>query len=222
MPARASLQAIPTTARQPCAWWRPISAKAIPSERGEVTEFARRQLPDNAEFAARLSGLSTSSLGPKGADGAAQMPPRLYLGAGTKRLAGYIHVDVQAGDGIDQVWDLNATPWPWGDDAVETVVAEDLVEHLDMGLVRFCDEAWRVLRPGGELFIRTPHHEGKSSWIDPTHRWHLGEEAFHYLDPATEWGRLYAHYTPRKWRLVHLAVRGPQNIHAILIPRKSL
>jgi len=210
------------------ASYRPAAARLVeshlrkgdPERAREVAEYARQRLPEDAEFAARLCRLSTSNFGGAAENGIPRTRARLYLGAGNKRLHGYFHVDIQPADGIDVAWDLNTTPWPWDDDAACAIVAEDLVEHLDIGLVGFCDEAWRVLRPGGELFVRTPHHEGKSSWIDPTHRWHLGEEAFHYLDPAREWGRLYSHYTPRKWRLVHLAVRGPQNIHAILVPRK--
>jgi len=145
---------------------------------------------------------------------------RLYLGAGRKRLAGYVHADVEPADGIEVVHDLNSLPWPWGDDSVELTVAEDLVEHLAINLIQFCDEAWRILMPDGELFIRTPHHRGDSSWIDPTHRWHLNEQAFEYLDPETNWGRLYPQYTKRKWRILSLGVRGPQNIHALLTPRK--
>ena len=145
---------------------------------------------------------------------------KLYLGAGTKRLDGYVHVDIQGDEGIDVVHDLSRIPWPWPDDSVDMIVAEDLVEHLAISLIQFCDESWRVLRPDGELFIRTPHHSGDSSWIDPTHRWHLNEQAFQYLDPETHWGRLHAHYTKRKWRILSLGVRGPQNIHALLMPRK--
>lgn len=145
---------------------------------------------------------------------------RLYLGAGTKRLPGYTHVDVHATEGIDVVHDLNVTPWPWDADVVTAIVAEDVVEHLDVSLIDFCNEAWRVMAAGGELFVRTPHHQGDSSWIDPTHRWHLNEQAFHYLDPDTGWGRTYPHYTDYKWKILSLGVRGPQNIHALLTPRK--
>jgi hypothetical protein len=146
---------------------------------------------------------------------------KLYLGAGQKRLSGYLHVDVVNCPGIDVVHDLNQLPWPWEDNSVNVIVAEDLVEHLAINLIQFCDEAWRVLAERGELFVRTPHHAGPSSWIDPTHRWHLNEQAFHYLDPDTHWGQTYPHYTPRKWRITSLGVRGPQNIHAILTPRKT-
>lgn len=145
---------------------------------------------------------------------------KLYLGAGLKRLAGYTHVDIAKCDGVDVVHDLNEIPWPWANDSVEAIVAEDVVEHLEINLIQFCNEAWRVLRAGGELFVRTPHHTGDSSWIDPTHRWHLNEQAFHYLDPDTHWGKTYPHYSATKWRITSLGIRGPQNIHAVLIPRK--
>lgn len=146
---------------------------------------------------------------------------RLYLGAGQKRLRGYAHVDIASTEGIDVVHDLNCHPWPWDNDSIDVIVAEDVVEHLEIDVVQFCNEAWRVLHAGGELFIRTPHHQGDSSWIDPTHRWHLNEQAFHYLDPETHWGKLYPHYTDRKWRILTLGIRGPQNIHAVLTPRKQ-
>jgi len=145
---------------------------------------------------------------------------KLYLGAGTKRLPGYVHVDIVGGDGIDVVHDLNQRPWPWEDGSASMIVAEDVVEHLTINLLEFCNEAWRVLEPDGELYVRTPHHKGDSSYIDPTHRWHLNEQSFQYLDPETYWGQTYSHYTPHKWRTLSLGIRGPQNIHAVMMPLK--
>jgi SAM-dependent methyltransferase len=178
----------------------------------EVELRAWPNTPDN--------GAADGRFAPLNATGQAAPPWRLYLGCGRKRLPGYVHSDIAAGDGIDVTCDLSQLPWPWNDNSVETIVAEDLIEHLPINLMQFAEEAWRVLAPGGELMIRTPHHQSASSWIDPTHRWHLNEQAFHYLDPDTEWGRLYPQYTSRKWRLVSLGIRGPQNIHALLMPRK--
>lgn len=144
---------------------------------------------------------------------------KLYLGAGLKRLDGYAHVDVKDTGGIDFVCDLDRLPWPWEDNSVEAIVAEDVIEHLQITPIEFCEEAWRVLRQGGELFVRTPHHQGDSSWIDPTHRWHLNQQAFEFLDPDTHWGRTHPHYTQRKWQIMSLGVRGPQNIYVLMRPR---
>ena len=145
---------------------------------------------------------------------------KLYLGAGTKTLPGYLTVDLVGGETVDIALDLDRTPWPWADNSVASIVAEDLVEHLGINLIEFCEEAWRVLRPGGLMFIRTPHCEGESSWIDPTHRWHYDTRSFEFLDPATHWGQHHPHYSDRKWRILSLGVRGPQNIHACMTPRK--
>ncbi len=144
---------------------------------------------------------------------------KLYLGCGERRLEGYVHVDVEATPVTDIVHDLNDMPWPWNDDAVTTIAAVDVVEHLDVDLIRFCNECWRVMVPGGRLFVRTPHHRSESSWIDPTHRWHVDERSFHYLDPETHWGAMYPHYTRRKWALLSIGVRGPGNIYAMLAKR---
>lgn len=145
---------------------------------------------------------------------------RIHLGCGTCRLAGYRHVDIVSLPGIDVIHDLNELPWPWLDESVDAIVAEDVIEHLEIDLIRFCDEAWRVLRPFGELFVRTPSKDSENSWIDPTHRWHLDERSFHYLDPDTYFGRTFSHYTRCKWKLASLGLRNTDNIHAVLVPRK--
>jgi glycosyltransferase involved in cell wall biosynthesis len=147
--------------------------------------------------------------------------PRLYLGAGVKSLPGYVGVDVADGPTIGVVHNLDNQPWPWEDNSVAMIVAEDVVEHLQSNLIEFCNEAWRVLAPGGEMFVRTPHHDGASSWIDPTHRWHLHEQSFEFLDPQRQWGRAQPHYVQKTWQVLSLAVRGPQNICATLAPRKE-
>ena len=88
---------------------------------------------------------------------------KLYLGAGQKRLPGYTHVDIQPEVGIDVPHDLNVRPWPFDDGSASAIVAEDLVEHLDISLIEFCEEAWRVLQPTGELFVRTPPSLGRQA-----------------------------------------------------------
>jgi hypothetical protein len=145
---------------------------------------------------------------------------KLYLGCGHKSLAGYIRVDLEPNPESEIVHDLNVLPWPWEDGSVRMMAAEDVVEHLKLSLIEFCNEAWRVLRPGGELFVRTPHHNGVDSWIDPTHRWHLHEQSFAYFDPDAQLGKTHSHCTPFKWRILSLGVRGSQSIHALMAPRK--
>jgi SAM-dependent methyltransferase len=145
---------------------------------------------------------------------------KLYFGRSPKPLEGHLLVDVAPNPSVDLIHDLNDLPWPWDADSIQRIVAADLVEHLRLSLLEFCDEAWRVLKPGGELFVRTPHHDGAESWIDPTHRWHLHEQSFHYLDPESLRGKNNVHSASHPWRILSLGVRNRSQIHALLTPRK--
>ena len=80
------------------------------------------------------------------------------------------HLDRLAFPGVDVVHDLNVAPWPFEDDTFDEVVAVHLVEHLQ-SLLSFMDEAWRVLKPGGCLYIVTPEAGGDIdlTHADPTH-----------------------------------------------------
>jgi len=55
-----------------------------------------------------------------------------------------------------------------------------------------------MLEPDRETFVRTPHHQGDSSAIEPTDRWHRNEQSFQYVDTETPWGQTYPQYTPHK------------------------
>jgi hypothetical protein len=43
------------------------------------------------------------------------------------------------------------------------------------------EEFSRLVRPGGRIFIVTPHYTDFSSFCDPTHRWHLNSFSFRYF-----------------------------------------
>jgi len=43
------------------------------------------------------------------------------------------------------------------------------------------EELHRVLKPGGQIILETPHYTDFSSWCDPTHRWHLNSFSFRYF-----------------------------------------
>lgn len=74
------------------------------------------------------------------------------------------------GHNVDQVWDLNKTPWPWEDNTFLHANAIHLIEHLK-DLKSFMNECHRVLMPGGTLYIETPLAGGDTDleYADPTH-----------------------------------------------------
>lgn len=98
---------------------------------------------------------------------------RLILGPGPRweKKESDIFCDIRQFENVDVVHDLNITPWPWEDNSFMHVSAVHLVEHLD-SLLDFMNESWRVLKPGGSLFIETPLAgvDPDLEFADPTHK----------------------------------------------------
>lgn len=101
---------------------------------------------------------------------------------------------------INAAWDLNKRPWPWGDESIWTVVAQSVLEHLNLTLVESLNECWRILRPGGELHLKLPLWDNANSYTDPTHRWVVAPGVLRYFDGSEDlWRKTSRRYTIRPW-----------------------
>lgn len=79
---------------------------------------------------------------------------KLNLGCGKQRLEGFVNVDLTDSD---QDVDLSVFPWPWEDGTVDEIVASHVLEHFTRETAkRFIGECYRILKPGGELYIAVP------------------------------------------------------------------
>lgn len=135
---------------------------------------------------------------------------RIDLGCGRDKQPGFLGIDRQDVDGVDIVHDLETFPWPLPDECASLLVASHLVEHINPangGFLRFMDEAWRVLRPGGTFMISTPYAGSIGYWADPTHVNGCTEMTWGYFDPwepraQDSFGyRLWDIYKPKPWRI---------------------
>lgn len=134
---------------------------------------------------------------------------KLNLGCGLRLKRDFINVDVvdltQYGEIPEEyefmVWDLNKRPWPWEDESVDAVVMRDSLEHLEPAFFEIMNELWRILKPGKRAGIQVPDYRYATAFRDPTHRMFFIDGSFDYLDPHTEIGKDYIHYTPYKWRI---------------------
>ncbi|MCB1060279.1 MAG: methyltransferase domain-containing protein [Calditrichaeota bacterium] len=83
---------------------------------------------------------------------------RLHLGCGTRKLPGWVNVDLS---GADVNIDLAIRPFPFTSESFESVVSQHVVEHLDVEDEVFpvLSEIFRVLKPGGEFWVSTPDME---------------------------------------------------------------
>lgn len=110
----------------------------------------------------------------------------LDVGCGMNKVEGSFGVDIHPYSGVDQVVDLNVTPWPLKADSYKFIIVRHVVEHVD-NLVNFMRELHRVAAPNATIYFETPHFSSLNSWNDPTHcrhmssRWHEGFMEGNYL-----------------------------------------
>jgi predicted SAM-dependent methyltransferase len=132
---------------------------------------------------------------------------KLNLGCGGDAREGFVNHDLRKhSPRIDVAWDLNDLPWPWEDESFDLIVAKAVFEHLRLNLLESVGECWRVLRPGGKLWMKLPHWEHNNSYLDPTHYWQFALHTPDIFDPETRYGKRYNFYTERKWKIV----KGPK------------
>lgn len=135
------------------------------------------------------------------------MVSQLVLGAGigwNKQLNQTL-VDILPVEGIDVVTDLNE-PWPFEDNSFDSIVAIHLIEHLK-DLLHFMNEAHRVLRSGGTLYIETPiaGEDPDLEFADPTHiRCYRPHTFINYM---TIEGIAKFGYTDKCWGSLHIETR---------------
>ena len=126
----------------------------------------------------------------------------LDVGCGKRKTPGSIGVDANPdATAADALCNLN-DPLPFPDNCFDEVRAVHLIEHVN-DVLKSMSEFHRVTRPGGTLFLITPHYTDFISWCDPTHRWHLNSFSFRYF------GKIHGErhwYTRLELRQRHLHV----------------
>lgn len=147
----------------------------------------------------------------------------LNLGCGNKIVKGATNHDLHKHrDEVDIVWDLNETPWPWGNDEFDEIHAISVFEHLKIDLIETLNECWRILKSGGTLHIKFPLYTSANIHNDPTHRWHWSSWVLDFVDPSTKFGSQYKFYTSYKWKIVSKKTgKKGWNCFATLTPRKE-
>lgn len=120
----------------------------------------------------------------------------LDVGCGINKFPGAIGLDSNPRSRADVLADLNHYPYPFRDNAFDGVRAIHVIEHV-ADVIRTMEEFWRLVRPGGRVWIVTPHYTDFSSFCDPTHRWHLNSYSFRYF--GSDHGG-FGYYTAARFR----------------------
>jgi hypothetical protein len=145
---------------------------------------------------------------------------QIEIGGGTLLKPGFINLDPRHGEGVWQKY-AQDVPWPCADNEATALRASHVMEHIPAGQPRIdvMNEAWRVLRPGGEFEIIVPLMTG--SWhaiADPTHVSFWAEESFYYFCDGPF--RANADYGIKLWETLHFKIEGGFEGHWIGTPNK--
>ncbi len=89
----------------------------------------------------------------------------------------------------------------------KVITKKEIMEYMgemdfESTFVRFMDEIWRILKPGGEFMFRVPYAGTVGYYQDPTHVNPITEAKMYYFDPFHA-SNLYKIYRPKPWQIVH-------------------
>src|SRR5579863_3567563 len=127
----------------------------------------------------------------------------LDVGCGINKKPGAIGLDRNPSSRADVLADLDRFPYPFRDSAFDGLQAIHVIEHVS-DVIRAMEEFHRIVRPGGEVLIVTPHYTDFSSFCDPTHRWHLNSFSLRYF--GEDHGG-FGYYTIAKFEEISVCVR---------------
>ena len=150
----------------------------------------------------------------------------ISLGGASIESKNYINVDIKPGLDIDIVHDLETYPWPFPDECADLIIASHIVEHVNpakFGFINWMNEAWRILKVGGQMMVGTPYAGSIGYWQDPTHINGCNEITFYYFDPDQQIDKqeLYHYYKPKPWKVQNIAFNIEGNLEVLLIKRKE-
>jgi SAM-dependent methyltransferase len=102
----------------------------------------------------------------------------------------------------------------------DRVEAEDVLEHVD-DPIAVVQEIGRVLKVGGELWIRGPdYRHPEIVWADLTHKRAFADRTFDGFDPDTYDGQHYGHYHGEvKFRITERATQRNKGLEWTLVKR---
>ena len=128
---------------------------------------------------------------------------KLNLGCGSIKHNGFTNVDILDNDNVDIVHNLNELPWPFDDNSISEIIAEDVIEHLH-DTPAIVNEIWRILKVDCNVTIQVPDvmRNPMNAFTDPTHVKYFTEKSFDYWDPNTEFGMKYGYYYNNKFSII--------------------
>ncbi len=120
------------------------------------SKFSQRSFENFKSASFEYKRLATRAFQKKRKSTASQ--PNLQLGAGIRKVNGFINVDLS---GADVNLDLTYKTLPWKDNSFKNIVSQHLIEHLYIKdeLIPLLKELYRILEKNGSVWLATPDLE---------------------------------------------------------------
>lgn len=127
----------------------------------------------------------------------------LNFGCGDTRIENAINIDHIKLPTVDMVFDFETFPYPFENNSVDEIHMYFVLEHLEnhLGVMK---ELYRILKPGGMLYIRVPHGSGcYSQWGEFTHYRGYGYHSFDIFDATSK----RAYYSDIRFKYIKRKVK---------------
>lgn len=134
---------------------------------------------------------------------------------------GFLGMAGRSHSNVDIIHDPEKFPWPFDSNSCHVVIGHFVIQRIKPWLmVDFMDEAWRIIKAGGQLALSTNYAGSPGYWSDPMNCNPCNESTFFYFDP--QYKDLYSYYEPKPWMIEK---GSPQwvvggNLEIVMRPRK--
>lgn len=134
------------------------------------------------------------------------------IGCGDDKVPNSIGIDIVKLDSVDILASADAPRLPFQTNSIDTVYCNHIIEHLE-SVVDFVEELCRVVRPKGEIVIRTPHFTSYGAYTDPTHQQFFGYYSFDYFCNEEEAADVaYPWYTDVQVSILERHISFPKSV----------
>jgi len=120
---------------------------------------------------------------------------KLDIGCGNAKVEGCLGIDINRTRDVDILADVEVG-LPFRDSVFDEVYMNHVLEHVD-DVIRVLEEVYRVLKPGGKVFIRVPCFSNFHALTHPQHK-----HAFHHDSLTVVTSESKEPYTNARFKII--------------------
>ena len=124
----------------------------------------------------------------------------LNIGCGSDIRPDFVNLDIADLPGVDVVWDITQTPYPFEDNRFSSIIMINVLEHLP-DTIKILEELHRICKPNASIVIRVPYWNSMEQATDPTHVRFFNEHSLDYFDPSKSFCQRRPYYSTARFSI---------------------